>query len=367
MDIQSNHTSPQRQHLHPQAKEIVYNVLKYFNLEKQNNGPVTDVAKAITRVSEATKISEITICRISKCGKETEHQSESPVFQVKRKRKTNPVTNFDNFNKSVLRRTILNYYERKEIPTLDKVILEMKENIGYNGCKESLRKVIHNIGFRFAKVNGRKFLMERDDVLSLRTHFLRQMNDVKKKKLPIIYLDETWVNQNYTVGKCWINVDSTKATGVKHPTGKGGRIIVLHAGSKDGFVPNAKLTFLAKNDGDYHHQMNHMVFEKWFRTQLIPNIPPSSVIVMDNAPYHSVKMDSPPTSATRKDEIREWLIRNGVNPPDNCYKRELLHMVKSRSHAIAIKYVIDKIANDHGHRVIRLPPYYCHYNPIELI
>ena len=30
-------------------------------------------------------------------------------------------------------------------------------------------------------------------------------------------------------------------------------------------------------------------------------------------------------------------------------------------------YVIDKIAEEHGHKVVRLPPYHCQYNPIELI
>jgi hypothetical protein len=29
-------------------------------------------------------------------------------------------------------------------------------------------------------------------------------------------------------------------------------------------------------------------------------------------------------------------------------------------------YVVDKILIDHGHEVLRLPPYYCQYNPIAL-
>ena len=31
------------------------------------------------------------------------------------------------------------------------------------------------------------------------------------------------------------------------------------------------------------------------------------------------------------------------------------------------KYEIDEIANHHGHIVVRLPPYHCLFNPIELI
>lgn len=39
--------------------------------------------------------------------------------------------------------------------------------------------------------------------------------------------------------------------------------------------------------GDYHDQMNAENFTKWPTEKLIPNIPRNSMIVMDNAPYHS--------------------------------------------------------------------------------
>ncbi|PSN54119.1 hypothetical protein C0J52_09472 [Blattella germanica] len=32
-----------------------------------------------------------------------------------------------------------------------------------------------------------------------------------------------------------------------------------------------------------------------------------------------------------------------------------------------VTYEIDSIAASHCHRVIRLPPHHCHFNPIELI
>ena len=154
---------------------------------------------------------------------------------------------------------------------------------------------------------------------SLRAEFLRKMTELRNSGFThsIIYLDETWINQNHSHSKCWIDTKSNKATGIHTPTGKGGRLIILHAGSKDGFIKNAELIFQAKNDGDYHHQMNHVVFEKWFRFQLLPNINPSSIIVMDNAPYHSVKIDKPPTAANNKNFIKEWFIRKGANPQDH--------------------------------------------------
>lgn len=55
---------------------------------------------------------------------------------------------------------------------------------------------------------------------------LRKNNDPR----PVVYLEETWVNQNYSRSQIWQNEEETE--GFKVPTGKGGRFIVCHAGSK---------------------------------------------------------------------------------------------------------------------------------------
>ena len=87
---------------------------------------------------------------------------------------------------------------------------------------------------------------------------------------------------------------------------------------------------------------------------------------MDNAPY-SVKIDKPPTAANNKNFIKEWLIGKVANPQDKLLRNQLLQMVKYYSPADDQNYAIDKIAMENGHNVLRLLPYYCQYNPIELI
>ncbi|KAH8027432.1 hypothetical protein HPB51_005414 [Rhipicephalus microplus] len=63
------------------------------------------------------------------------------------------------------------------------------------------------------------------------------------------------------------------------------RLILLYAGSEDGFLNSACLLFrAAKRSGDYHTEMDLPRFEKWFVEQLLPNIKPCSVIVMDKRP-----------------------------------------------------------------------------------
>jgi hypothetical protein len=39
----------------------------------------------------------------------------------------------------------------------------------------------------------------------------------------------------------------------------------------------------------------------------------------------------------------------------NCYKMSF------------DRYKVDDLIEEHGHKVLRLPPYHCHFNPIELV
>lgn len=60
--------------------------------------------------------------------------------------------------------------------------------------------------FRYKKCNnGRKFLMERNDIVAMRVRFLRHMVNLRTNNddRPVVYLDETWVNQNHTRNHIW--------------------------------------------------------------------------------------------------------------------------------------------------------------------
>ena len=46
-------------------------------------------------------------------------------------------------------------------------------------------------------------------------------------------------------------------------------------------------------------------FEEWFHDSLLPNLQSNSLIVMDNAPYHSCKLG--PTMSSMKQQMQDWL------------------------------------------------------------
>lgn len=382
--------------LHSQARTIVASVIQYFYLEKNNLGPLKDVKKVLERVSDACGVSYGTVKRINtqlkdeitvqsneteqaSCEDDTETvAAESSTqdggdvtnsLQKKRRilistpRKKNPqtprnrpVTEVDDFGKSAIRRHIMGYYERKEVPTLRRLQVSLKEAGLFNGGKSSLATVLKDLGFAYKKFNTRKVLMEKPSIALKRCQFLRKTHNIDLKTT--VFLDETWVNENISHDKGWTD-GSVKGT-LSAPLGKGKRLIVCHAGSQDGWIKAPPLIFQSCKTGDYHEEMDSKVFENWFFNILIPVLSPGTTIIMDNAPYHSRVENKAPTSNSTKDEMIRWLNDRGVCFPPDLKKPELYNVVKMHKPPHPT-YFIDSKAAELGFKVIRLPPYHCQY------
>jgi hypothetical protein len=77
---------------------------------------------------------------------------------------------------------------------------------------------------------------------------------------------------------------------------------------KIGFYLDVILYWTEVNDRDYHKTMNGELFEKWVVENLIAALRllnSKCVAIMDNAPHHSIRLESPRTSASRKEEIKQ--------------------------------------------------------------
>lgn len=361
-----------REDIRKQSKVIIANVYKFFknlayNEEARRNINFAQVRKL---TAEACGISEQSVQRISNTVASADDQGVSVVFSSPRKgyKREHKNTELDDFNKQIVRRTVLEYYDRGEYPTASKIRADLCQKINYSGSEASVLRLLKVLGFKFKKCNdGRKFLMERRDIAALRAKFLRTMHIHRTEdNRPIIYLDETWISQNHTNKYIW--QDSRGNGGLKVPTGRGGRLIIAHAGSAStGFIAGAKLVFRGSKHSaasDYHTEMNAEVFKTWF-VGMLRSLEEGSVIVMDNASYHSVQIDKPPCSNWRKADIMEWLRKKRISFSTAETRDELLSKEEIRT--AKKTYELDQLANEMGHTVVRLPPYHCQYNPIELI
>ena len=110
--------------------------------------------------------------------------------------------------------------------------------------------------------------------------------------------------------------------------------------------------------------MNTKNFEKYFAS-LCEKLPKNSVIIIDNASYHSRNSDSHPKSNWRKQQLIDWLKEKNVTIPDKALRAELWTMAKVEREKYSSK-AVDEIAMRAGHTVIRLPPYHCELNPTDL-
>lgn len=233
----------------------------------------------------------------------------------------------------------------------------------------TLARTLDRWGFEFGKGIRSQYLKEKDHIVLARQNYLRKMRRNRivrseKTRRPEVYLDESYVNKNHSNDFVWYSNED--GPWIQKPTGKGERLIIINAVTKDGWVPDAKIVFKStRKTGDYHGQMNWNLFQKWFSEKLLPNIPSNSIIVMDNAAYHNILAEcSAPTPTCSKEKIFNWLEYNNIPCKDDCLKIELVEILKK--FAPEPTYSIDMIANEHGHKVIRTPPYHPELQPIEI-
>ena len=231
----------------------------------------------------------------------------------------------------------------------------------------TLWRAIKRWGFTHGKGRRRNSLKEQDRVILARRNYLRAKRSNRNPdgtlKRPEVYLDETYINKNHSSRFTWYLDED--GPWVNKPSGAGQRLILVHAITENGWVDGAELVFEAKKrTGDYHGQMNWENFSKWFLFQLIPNIEPGSIIILDNAKYHNVLVEgSFPNRCNKKEQLRSWLSHNGYAWREDMLKSELLELCARL--APVPEYRLDKLAKEHDISILRTPPYHPELQPIE--
>lgn len=270
-----------------------------------------------------------------------------------------------------LQRLIWGYNSKNEFFTLDGLLKDARENLQFDKGRSSLYKILKSIGYKYKYVNGRKILCEQKHVVASKITFLRKYLQYQNscENVTFVYLDETWIYQNGSRVRQWVHDTDQKSNPSKIKS-EGKRFTILHAGSHFGFLEGCDLLLDSRNnDRDYHKTMNGEVFQNWLVSRLIPalnKIAGKCVVVLDNAPYHSVQLDKKPTLSWKKKDMQDWLIKHNVKIEGKITKKGLWNLITPLRQDNTKRYVTDDLLKEHGHEVLRLPPYHCQYNPIEM-
>jgi len=351
---------------------MIINLYK-AKMAKQNNadGPKLKAKEMIKIISEESGIGQRTVSVTL-----SEYRNKGTVSSPNKTKVRPTVTEkVDDFDQDAIRKKVHEFWHRREIPTLKKILTAVnKDTTLPNFSETSLRRLLKHLNFEYVRKSRNSALIERIDIVCWRRRYLQAIKEYRQLGRPIYYLDETWVNAGETTSKTWVDktVNSPRdaflrglTTGQKEPSGKGKRLIVVHIGSSDGFVVGGLLCFESKkNTGDYHDEMNGDAFYDWF-ANILPLLRENAVIVMDNASYHSVKKHKFPVRSWKKQEIIDWLTDKGEVPDQTMLKEQLLERVQILKPQFN-EYVIDELAKSADKTVLRLPPYHCELNPIEM-
>lgn len=345
-----NENVKKRQYLSTDAKQIVLNVYNSLvKVDKLSN------SAAEAKASQLTLVPQTTIRRIVNTGVlERKKRCDSGTFQKITSREVH-----------IIRQSMYSAYKKKEVPTIDSLrVALISEDI--HCSRSTLWRVLKINGFKYKDINKRQVIMESSRICKWRYDYLMAIEKYRQEERNIYYLDETWYDTHDIVRKGWN--DNSDRCKLDVPPSRGKRVIILHCGSANGWVEGAAL-LSAKNiktcSLDYHQDMSATLFENWFENTLIPKLEANSVIVLDNAPYHSRLENKIPNSSSTKETIQQFLIANNIYFEDFYTKKQLLECMKSFE--FSKEYAVDTIAQKYNHIVLRLPPYHCIFNPIELI
>lgn len=199
----------------------------------------------------------------------------------------------------------------------------------------------------------------------------------EKNRMLEVYLDESYIHHHYSRSEYSLFDPTDAIYEEPRKPHKGRRYCFCSAiehnssAKKTRIIPESTWIFCPQqrsaHHGDYHKNFDGNNFVQWFKDKLLPNLSGPSLIILDNASYHKTKANTvPKPSKMRKMEIIGKLKELGVPIAEDVSAVEARFALRQYIYD-NIKPEISYIAEDHGHKIIWTPPYYCELQPIELV
>ncbi|CAO4362688.1 unnamed protein product [Caenorhabditis nigoni] len=270
-----------------------------------------------------------------------------------------------------------------------------RSSINYRYGLSTLGCALAGMGLCYRQKSHNPIIEERRVIIFLREKYLKEMKYLRTQNGYFVFFDETWVFAGMVLGKGWqiqwgtmyerarlANIEEP-LSGPKKGKNKRKRGIVMAVLSEDGILEGSEKVIISGGKADdqkedYHQEMTASLCEDYLINNVFPSLlkaaadagrPP--VLVLDNASYHCRTIENAPTSASKIAEIKEFLDAEGVHYDryelkTALYEKVQEHMKSVGGRTVLKKYFVDEMAKKCAIQVIRLPPYHCFLNPIEM-
>ena len=282
----------------------------------------------------------------------------------------------------------------------------------------TVRRWLNKLGYQWGKTRSIGTQTKAVRAKRVRAFLAEYVAALKKEEAGdcvLVYTDESYSHTGHHSAYGWFKGTNE----VRRKTGRGIRLILLHAMTRDGLLAkkdrqgvafsasstvtdaafNAELIWQGLNvDEDYHKSVDGDVFISWVENRLIPAYKAlyknkKMVLVLDNAPYHHchAKDWKNPNQMTKL-EIASWLVdqnfqqieviregqkrtfglaslfagRSGKYAPTVEEMKRVMkeHLAK---HPELNRTRLQEIFHKHGYQLIFTPPYTPQVQPIELV
>ena len=92
----------------------------------------------------------------------------------------------DNFDTEALRSAVHEFYSEKKYPTMDSLLSAVKEKGIFSGERTTLWRVMRKMGFKYKKVNDKRYIYEQPRIIVWRHEYLRRLRRNRREGRPVI-------------------------------------------------------------------------------------------------------------------------------------------------------------------------------------
>jgi hypothetical protein len=225
-----------------QAKKMMVNTLFFYREVQAHPNLLTGSPYEI-----AARSLNVGVRSITNAESQVQDLSRGEQSSNKRLMKCSVRDKIDQFDIDFIRNSITGEFKQNRAPLLNNLFskfLELKNkdlNSSWksNFCSlNTFRRILHQLGYKFKKINLRAGIIQRPDIVEWRGYFIRELKRNRELPVPleVYYIDETWAEANARTGKAWVkhkmsNIkEGEEFTYASTKPGVGGRLVILNAG-----------------------------------------------------------------------------------------------------------------------------------------